>query len=94
MTKASNTFNNTTINEITCDQRYRYQHGKNILKKYPIQENIQGHILGQPNQTSSFLKVIPTGMVEEWKIKNDAITDDTQKGCVNGNKICTITKER
>ena len=30
-------------NKITCSQRYRYQHGENILKKYSIQEKINDH---------------------------------------------------
>ena len=81
-------------NKITCDQRLQYQHDENILKKYPIQENIQRHFLGEPNQTSSFLKVFPTGIRGKMDDKCNAITDDAQKGCVNGNKICMITKER
>ena len=30
-------------NKITCSQRYQYQHGENILKKYSIQEKINDH---------------------------------------------------
>ena len=38
VTKAFNTFNYTAVmkdaNKTTCDQRYQYQHGENISKKY------------------------------------------------------------
>ena len=47
--KASNSFNNTTVKDtkkVTCSQRYQYQHGENIPKKHPIQENIQRNLLG------------------------------------------------
>ena len=57
------------INKTTCNQRYQYQHDKNIRKIYLIQGNTQRHLLGYPNQMYSILKVISTGILKEWRIK-------------------------
>ena len=93
-----NTFNVTTVNE-------RYQQN-NMLSKIPIptwrkhskeMSNTRAHPktlfrLAKPNVL--FSKGNSDGYAGKMEEKNNGITDDAQKRCVNGNKICMITKEQ
>ena len=89
MTRASNTFNNTTVNE-------RYQQN-NLRSKIPIPTcrkhskeifNTREHLktpfrLAKPNVL--FSKGNSNGYGGRIADKNDAIIDDAQKVCANGN---------
>ena len=90
MTKISNTFSNTTVNE-------RYQQ-KTIQSKIPIPtwrkhskeiSNTREHPktpfrLAKPNVL--FSKGNSNRYGGRMVDKNDAVADDAQKACVNGNK--------
>ena len=62
-------------NKITCNQRYRYQHVEN-MQKTPFR-------LAKPNVL--FSKGNSNGYGGRIADQNDAIIDDAEKGCANGN---------
>ena len=90
VTKASNTFNNTTVNE-----RYEQNNMRSKLSVPTWRKHSKGIFNTRKHTKTSFRPVKPNVLFSKSNSneygggiadKNDAITDDAQKGCVNGNE--------